>query len=240
MLNGYSLGAVDFIFTPIIPDILRAKVSVFVDLYQKIQAIKRHEEHLESLVEQRTAVLTAEIAERMQTQEQLRHLAHHDLLTDMPNRMLFVERLDQALNRAQWRKRVAAVLFLDLDRFKIVNDTLGHEAGDRLLQAMPGRLFACVREGDTVARFGGDEFAVFLNDVASPDDVAPIAKKLLEALVPPFMIDGHEFFIAGSIGISLYPDDGIDPNILITLADSAMYKAKRSGKNCIRLYGEAA
>ena len=177
-----------------------------------------------------------DITERMQSQERLHHLAHHDILTDMPNRALFVERVNQALNRTQWRKRVVAVLFLDLDRFKLVNDTLGHEAGDRLLQVLAARLQTCVREGDTIARFGGDEFAVFLDDVASPGDVAPIAKKFLEALAPPFIIDGHEFFIAASIGISLYPNDGTDAKILMKNADTAMYRAKQQGGNTCQFY----
>ncbi|MEO7600841.1 MAG: EAL domain-containing protein [Gammaproteobacteria bacterium] len=177
-----------------------------------------------------------DITERMQTQERLHHLAHHDVLTDMPNRMLFVERLKQALSRAQWRKRVVAVLFLDLDRFKLINDTLGHEAGDRLLQAIAARLLLCVREGDTVARFGGDEFAALLDDIASRNDVAPIADKFLGALTPPFTIDGHEFFITASIGIGFYPNDGADTQTLLKNADSAMYRAKQQGGNTYQFY----
>ncbi len=239
MLQGYSLGGVDFIFTPIVPEILRAKVSVFVDLHRKIQTIQRHEEHLESLVGERTQALTVEIAERVQAQERLYHLAHHDVLTGMPNRMLFVDHLQQALRRARRRERSVAVLFLDLDRFKLVNDTLGHEAGDRLLQEMSARLLSCVREGDVIARFGGDEFAVFLNDIASPDDVAPIARKFLEVLVPAFVIDAHEFFVTGSIGISLYPHDGTDPKALMKNADTAMYQAKQQGGNTCQFYEPA-
>ncbi len=358
MVEGYSLGAVDFIFTPIIPEILRAKVSVFVDLYNNIQVIKQHEEHLELLVAQRTADLTAEIAERKQaeiairklssamekvadsifitdangvieyinaafenitgfsrtevigntprviksgkhdvqfyqqvwntllkgevyrnvfinrrkdgrlyheavtitplsdengkithyissgkditesihSQERLHHLAHHDVLTGLPNRILFVDRLKHALKRAEKRKRTVAILFLDMDRFKLVNDTLGHEAGDKLLRAMASRLLACVREGDTVARFGGDEFVGFLNDVATQQDVVLIVDKLLDALTPPFMIDGHELFISGSIGISLYPDNGTDTQTLMKNADIAMYRAKQRSGNTSEFY----
>ena len=236
ILRGYALGAVDFIFAPIIPEILRAKVSVFIDLYQQRKIIMHHQESLELLVEQRTTALKAEIVERTQAQERLYHLAHHDALTDMPNRMLFVERLKQALSRAQWRKRVVAVLFLDLDRFKLVNDTLGHDAGDRLLQLISARLNACVRDGDTVARFGGDEFAVFLDDIASPDDVAPITRKILEALLPPVTLDSHEFSITGSIGIGLYPNDGTDSQTLMKNADTAMYRAKQQGGNTAQFY----
>ena len=123
-----------------------------------------------------------------------------------------------------------------MDRFKIVNDTLGHEAGDRLLQAMAARLHACVREGDTVARFGGDEFAGFLSDVVSSEDVAPVVTKFLDALASPFTIDGHELFISGSIGISLYPDDGTDTQTLMKNADTAMYRAKQLGGNTSEFY----
>ncbi len=236
MLRGYSLGAVDFIFTPIIPEILQAKVSVFIELFHKTQLLKRHEEHLEALVEQRTGALTAEIAERIQAQERLQHIAHHDSLTGMPNRILFVERLKQILSRGRWHNRSLAVLFFDLDRFKIINDTLGHEAGDHLLKMVGERLLLCVREGDTIARFGGDEFAAFLDDIASPDDVAPIIREFLHALASPFVVDGHEFFISASIGISLYPNDGTDAKTLMKNADIAMYRAKQQGGNSYQFY----
>lgn len=229
MLRAYALGAVDYIITPVNPEILRAKVAVFVELYRKTQIIKRHERELESLVEERTAALRAEIAERMRAQERLYHIAHHDPLTDLPNRMLFAERLDQALSRAQWRKRVVAVLFLDLDGFKRVNDTLGHEAGDGLLCEAAARLRARVREGDTVARFGGDEFAVLLNDVASAQDVAPVAAKVLEAFSAPFAIGGQGFSVGASAGIAVYPEDGTDSRSLMKSADAAMYRGKRQG-----------
>ena len=236
MLRGYSLGAVDFIFTPIIPEILQAKVSVFVDLFHKTHALKQHEEHLEGLVEQRTAALTAEIAERVEAQARLHHIAHHDALTGLPNRILFVERLKQVLSRAQWHKRLVAVLFIDLDRFKLVNDTLGHEAGDQLLRMASERLQACLRDGDTLARFGGDEFAAFLDDIASPEDVPPIINDFLAALAEFFTIDGHEFSISGSIGISLFPNDGEDTKTLMKNADTAMYRAKQMGGNAFQFY----
>ena len=236
MLRGYSLGAVDFIFTPIISEILQAKVSVFVDLFQKTHALKLHEEHLEGLVEQRTAALTAEIAERVQAQARLHHIAHHDALTGLPNRILFVERLKQVLSRAQWHKRSVAVLFIDLDRFKLVNDTLGHEAGDQLLRMASERLQACLRDGDTLARFGGDEFAAFLDDIASPEDVPPIINEFLAALAKFFTIDEHEFSISGSIGISLFANDGEDTKTLMKNADTAMYRAKQMGGNAYQFY----
>jgi len=176
------------------------------------------------------------LLEKTREAEALEVLAMTDSLTQLPNRMLFVNHLEQALPRAYWRNRSVAVLFLDLDRFKFVNDTLGHDTGDRLLRATATRLLACVRETDTVARLGGDEFAILLDEVASPDDVAPIARKILEALVPPLMIGNDELLITGSLGISLYPLDGADVQSLMKNADRAMYQAKQHGGNTYQFY----
>jgi len=172
-----------------------------------------------------------DITERMQTQEQLQYLAQHDALTELPNRVLLLDRLKQGLARARWHKRLVAVLFVDLDRFKTINDTLGHEAGDRLLQQLADRFRRSVREGDTVARFGGDEFVIMLDDVAEESDIAAVAKKVLETLAPPFLIDDQRLYITASIGISLYPNDGEDSGTLLKHADIAMYRAKELGKN---------
>ncbi|MDB5821512.1 MAG: Response regulator receiver protein, partial [Herminiimonas sp.] len=239
MLRGYALGAVDFIFTPIVPEVLRAKVAVFLDLYDKTQTIKRYGEQLESLVEQRTADLKAEIAEHLRTQDRLRHLAHHDVLTGLPNRLLFTEKLQQALDNSRRHGGIVAIIFLDLDRFKVVNDTMGRQAGDALLKAMSIRLRSCVRPGDSIGRFGGDEFAILLNDVASTDDVAPVALNVLSALQPPFVIDGRMLFSTGSVGISLYPEDGEDADTLLKHADIAMYRAKEQSGNSFRFYQAA-
>jgi len=172
-----------------------------------------------------------DITENRRTEQRLQHLAHYDHLTQLPNRTLFFDRLTQALARASWHKRVVAVLFLDLDRFKVINDTLGHDVGDLLLQGVAGRLLEVVREGDTVARFGGDEFIITLVDIAEECDVNQIAEKLLHELARPFVIHGRELFVTSSIGISLYPDDGADANALIRNADASMYRAKELGKN---------
>ena len=177
-----------------------------------------------------------DVTERMQTQERLQHMAQHDALTELPNRLLFMDRLKQALARARWHERLVAVLFVDLDRFKTINDTLGHEVGDKLLQALAGRLTASVREGDTVARFGGDEFAMLLDDVASEKDIGAVAQKVIEMLAPPFEIDGQSLYITASIGVSLYPNDGEDSTTLLKNADIAMYRAKDLGKNTYQFY----
>jgi diguanylate cyclase (GGDEF)-like protein len=172
----------------------------------------------------------------MQAQERLQHMAQHDALTELPNRVLFLDRLKQAVARARWHERLVAVLFVDMDRFKTINDTLGHEVGDKLLQALAERFTASVREGDTVARFGGDEFVVLLDDVASEKDIGVVAQKVLEALAPPFAIDGQDLYITASIGVSLYPNDGEDSTTLLKNADIAMYRAKDLGKNTYQFY----
>lgn len=177
-----------------------------------------------------------DITARMQTEERLQFLAHHDALTALPNRVLFTDRLDQSIARAHRHNRAVAVLFLDLDRFKLINDTLGHDFGDRALQALAERLSDCARDGDTVARFGGDEFAIVLEDIASADDVAPTARKILDSLAQSFMLDEHEFFITTSIGISLFPIDGRDTQTLLKHADIAMYRAKDLGRNTYQFY----
>jgi diguanylate cyclase (GGDEF)-like protein/PAS domain S-box-containing protein len=180
--------------------------------------------------------IVRDITERIQAQQRLQYLAHHDALTDLPNRAMFLERLEHALPRARWTKRPLAVLFLDLDRFKNINDTLGHDIGDSALRVTSERLKNCVREGDTVARLGGDEFTVLLEDIADPDDVPAIAQKILDALSRPFVVNEREFVVTTSIGISLYPSDGEDSVKLLRNADTAMYRAKDQGRNKYQFY----
>jgi diguanylate cyclase (GGDEF)-like protein/PAS domain S-box-containing protein len=177
-----------------------------------------------------------DITDRMQTQERLHHLAHYDALTDLPNRALFLERLNQALARAHWNQRVVAVMFLDLDRFKYINDTLGHDVGDAFLKMLAARLQARLRDGDSVARLGGDEFAVLAEDMAHAEDVALLAAKLLDGLSLPFVVQQRELYVTASIGISLYPNDGTSAAALVKNADTAMYRAKDVGKNNYQFY----
>ncbi|KAF0218365.1 MAG: sensory box/GGDEF family [Geobacteraceae bacterium] len=177
-----------------------------------------------------------DITDRKKVQEQLYHLAHYDNLTNLPNRVLFVDRLKQAKAHANRAKTHMAVLFLDMDRFKIINDTLGHPVGDKLLQSLAKRLVLCVREIDTVARIGGDEFIIVLENLKEVSDAEKIACKVLATLSAPHMIDEHELFITASIGISMYPDDDEDLDNLIKKADVAMYAAKGQGNNTLRFY----
>jgi diguanylate cyclase (GGDEF)-like protein len=169
--------------------------------------------------------------------EQVEYLAYHDGLTTLPNRSLFSKFLAQSITQAHRHERQLAVLFLDLDRFKQVNDTLGHEAGDQLLQEVAIRLKACLRNSDTVARLGGDEFVVLLRELED-EYVATVARKILASIARPFILLGHEFRVTASIGIGTYPQDGLDEQTLTKNADIAMYQAKDEGKNNFQFYSE--
>jgi diguanylate cyclase (GGDEF)-like protein/PAS domain S-box-containing protein len=179
-----------------------------------------------------------DISEIKTSQAQLDFLAHHDPLTNLPNRRLFMERLDHALEQSSRRETRLAVLFIDLDRFKMVNDSLGHQVGDELLVQVSRRLTGCLRGADTVARLGGDEFTVLLENLPSSDDILPVVQKIVETFKPSFNILGHTLFVTPSIGISRYPEDGKSAGALLKGADSAMYKAKEHGRNCYQYYSE--
>jgi diguanylate cyclase (GGDEF)-like protein/PAS domain S-box-containing protein len=174
----------------------------------------------------RVIVAVEDISRRKEAEEALLRMASHDALTGLPNRLLLQDRLRQAIVQAQRSGRQVGVMFVDLDRFKHVNDSLGHEAGDRLIVEIARRLGAALRESDTVARQGGDEFVVVLADLGGPDDAALVARKLLDGLFQPLTLAGQEVFPSGSIGIAMYPGDGADSEALLKAADSAMYHAK--------------
>ncbi|MCX9155033.1 EAL domain-containing protein [Niveibacterium sp. 24ML] len=181
----------------------------------------------------------ADITERKASEARIKYLGHHDPLTGLPNRMLMQDRLLQAIARAHRERTMVGLLFLDLDRFKMVNDSLGHHAGDRLLQQVAERVRSCVRDSDTVCRQGGDEFIILLNPVQTADAPARVAEKILDALATPFEVDAHRIGTSFSIGISVYPNDGRDPETLMRNADTAMYHAKEGGRNTFRFFTEA-
>ncbi|HWP47856.1 MAG TPA: EAL domain-containing protein [Candidatus Limnocylindrales bacterium] len=181
-------------------------------------------------------VTHTDITERKQAEETIRYLAYHDALTNLPNRTLFNDRIALAMAQAHRNQHKLAVMFLDLDRFKIINDTLGHSIGDKLLQDVARRLTACLREGDTVARLGGDEFLVLLPKVDQVEDVAKMAERILEIFKTPFRLDNHELFISSSIGITLYPGDGDNVQTLLKNADTALNRAKAQGRNIYQFY----
>lgn len=177
-----------------------------------------------------------DITEQKRSEERIQYLAHYDVLTDLPNRILFNDRLKHAIERASRQDNRLSVLFIDLDRFKYVNDTLGHQQGDLLLKKVAERLNTCVRQADTVARLGGDEFTVLLEDVGRPDMLAGIAEKILSTLNESIDLEGHQAVVGCSIGLSVYPDDGSSAEQLLKHADTAMYYAKENGRNTYAFY----
>lgn len=183
--------------------------------------------------------IISDISNIKQSQERIEFLAQHDVLTGLPNRHLLNDRLEHAIQRAYRNKARVAIIFLDLDNFKSINDGLGHPVGDKLLQTAADRLGQIVRGEDTVARIAGDEFSILLEDIGDTDSIATLASKILTAYAAPFNIDHHELHVSASIGISLYPDDGTDVTSLVKNADAAMHQAKEKGKGCYCFYTQA-
>jgi diguanylate cyclase (GGDEF)-like protein len=188
-------------------------------------------------VEGGVVAIVRDITERKLAEERIRHMAHHDELTGLPNRSLIRDRLEQAIRHARRHGRSVAVAFIDLDGFKLVNDGLGHNAGDDLLKVIGARMAGCMRRDDMLGRFGGDEFVIILSD--HPDDpmsVAPVLEKIRHAVNEPVLLEGQEVQVSCSMGVAMYPRDGDDPNTLMMNADAAMYRAKDLGKNAFQFY----
>lgn len=180
--------------------------------------------------------LEIEMIERTKLQEEASYLAHHDALTGLPNRLLLTDRLNQGILRAERHDTSISIMFIDLDGFKTVNDTLGHNQGDELLEQISKRLLASIRKSDSVYRLGGDEFILYIKDYKEEKNLDIIATKIIDVFKEPFILEGQEHFITGSIGISQYPKDGKDIKTLIKNADTAMYQAKKLGKNRYQKY----
>lgn len=177
-----------------------------------------------------------DITRLKETEGQLAYLATHDELTELPNRTTLYDRIHQAIAQADRSQTLVGILFLDLDRFKTINDSLGHHIGDEVLQAISNRLIVCIREVDTIARVGGDEFVIVLVDIVRPNDLAATAQKILQAIAQPLNLGEHELFPSTSIGVSIYPKDGKDVQTLLKNADAAMYRAKEKGKNRLEFF----
>jgi diguanylate cyclase (GGDEF)-like protein/PAS domain S-box-containing protein len=180
--------------------------------------------------------ILSDITDRKKTEQHTRHLAEHDFLTDLPNRVLLLDRLSLALAAARRNQTMLAVLFVDLDHFKDVNDTLGHQVGDNLLKEIAGRLVRCVRGADTVSRQGGDEFLIILADIGGVDQAAHVAASVLQAIGQPYQLGPHQLQVSASIGVSLYPNDGDGMDQLVRNADIAMYHAKENGRNAFQFF----
>ena len=181
-----------------------------------------------------------DITTRKELEDKLMRMAKYDSLTGLANRVLFKEFLHASMARSERREKHTAVMFLDLDHFKAINDTLGHDAGDELLIEVAKRLQTCIREGDMVARLGGDEFSVILDDVKQPEDARIVAEKILKVMLQPHRLAGEERNVGTSIGIAAYPDDGDSGEAVIKAADEAMYFVKKEGRNGYKFYADLA
>lgn len=227
-LKGYGFGAVDYMAKPLEATILLSKVQVFLELYRHRVALR---DALSELSE-RNRQLEIEVEQRKQMEQEMRHLAMHDMLTGLPNRALFMDRLESAHHRAQRHGGMFALVYVDVDRFKEVNDTWGHGAGDAVLIELAARLRGALRENDTVARLGGDEFALVLEELDDINDAHRLMERVSESLLAPmrYQRDGEQvtLSIGASIGLAAYPADGAEVDALLHAADQAMYLTKRS------------
>lgn len=194
--------------------------------------------HVDPTAGPRFIVLARDITERKASEQRILHLAHYDSLTGLPNRSLLADRMRVAINRASRQAKRLAVLFVDLDRFKAINDSLGHDIGDHLLKAVAERMQTSIRSVDTVSRVGGDEFVVLLSEIETVEDAARVAQKIIDGLSQPYRIEKHELLLTGSVGICIYPDNGTEAGILLRNADASMYAAKEAGCNRYQFYSE--
>ncbi len=235
-IKGFNLGAVDYIIKPISPPVVKARVATQMALSKANEKLQQHSLELEQLVSKRTAKLTQEITEKQKVYEKLHYLANYDQLTQLPNRNLFNERLAYVHKLAKRNNTSFSLLLVDLDRFKHVNDSLGHHIGDLLLKLVGQRLTECLRGVDSIARLGGDEFTVILTELQHKEDAAVVADKIISILSEPFEVHSQTIYIGSSIGITTYPDDSEDLNAMLKNADMAMYAVKNKGKNSYQFF----
>ncbi|MEO8434789.1 MAG: EAL domain-containing protein [Pyrinomonadaceae bacterium] len=221
-IEAMHAGAFDYITKPFSIGHVKAAVHRALEHHRLLVGKRRYETHLEELIKERTA--------------EIKYLAYYDPLTDLPNRVLFMDRCDQALAIAQHNQQIVGIMLVSLDRFKKIADTLGHEAGDQLLGEVGARLHSCIRKGDTVARFDGEEFALLLTRLNETGDLAEISLAIKETLKPSFPLGDQEVFLTASIGISLFPFNGENSAIVLKNAGAALYRAKRAGGNTYQFY----
>lgn len=246
-IQAVQAGAQDYLVKGQVDSALLARsIRYAIERSQAKEALQQAHAELERRVVERTAelantvnALNAEILERKQAEERIRYMAHYDALTGLPNRVLLQDRVRQALAYARRSKTQVALLFIDLDYFKHINDSLGHPIGDRLLQMVANRFQEYLRQGDSVGRLGGDEFVLCLPLRGGSSDAALVAQKALDVLDIPFIVEGHELHVSASIGIGLYPQDGANVESLMRAADTAMYSAKEKGRNNYQFFTPA-
>lgn len=249
-LKAYQKGAVDYLFTPVIPKILQTKVAIFVELARKNQELRARTKELARLnldlrvqriqdLQRINMDLQAEIVDRKLAEKRAIELATRDALTGLLNRRSLIEQLDHAVAHAARQQQQFALLFLDLDKFKAINDSLGHEVGDELLRQVAARLIIAVRESDAVARLGGDEFVVLLDSGATADDASRVAQKIVQANARPYVIGAHRVNTSASIGVGMYPNDGTSAQTVMRSADLAMYHAKKLRRGSIQFFHES-
>lgn len=224
-IKAYEVGGIDYVTKPFQQDELLIRVNTHLSLRA-----------MQQLLEARNQQLQEQISERQRHRGELRYHATHDTLTGLPNRTLLQDRLDVAINRARFGRYELAVMFIDLDKFKHVNDTLGHSAGDELLQQAAKQLQICIRKSDTLARIGGDEFIVLVENFASEAELEQLAARCAQVLAEPVVLQGQRHYITASIGISIYPRDGDSVDMLLKHADIAMYQAKERGRNTVSFF----
>ncbi|RZI42901.1 GGDEF domain-containing response regulator [Herbaspirillum sp. HC18] len=248
-LKGYQQGAADYLISPVIPQILQSKIAVFIELAKKTIELEGQKEELALMnrdlqmqqmrdLKRINAALESEIIERRQAEARAHELATRDPLTGLMNRRSLSERLEHAIAMANRHGQRLALLFLDLDKFKSINDTLGHEAGDELLVQVAGRINGAVRESDIVSRLGGDEFVVLMEALPSYASAAEVGRKIIAAIERPFQLGPNQARTAASIGISLFPQDGATTHTLMRSADLAMYHAKQEQRGTVQFFHE--
>jgi len=235
VLEGYDIGAVDYIYKPFDPLVLNSKIAVFRELWLRRAQLKKNNSQLKNLNEK----LEDTRAKLERSNEELLHISLHDPLTELPNRRYFISALEKAMARTKRNKSHLAVFYLDLDHFKEVNDTLGHDAGDELLVTVAHRILSSVRTGDMVSRLGGDEFVVLAECIDDKHYIASISQHILDAMATQVTLKGTPHKISLSIGIAIYPECGENSKQIMQAADTAMYQAKKSGRNSYRFFSSS-
>jgi len=235
-IKAMRAGAFDYITKPFDFDHIEAIINRALE-HQSLRLTKKlYENHLEELIVARTTELHQEILERQRAEEKINRMAYYDSLTNLPNPALFRDRFTHELGRSGGSRKMSATVFLALDRFNNISDTLGHHVGDEILRSFAGRLAGCIRKTDTAAYFGGSEFALLANEVGGAEDCAKIAQKIKNCLLPPFNCGGQELYITASFGISLAPNDGQDCQTLLKNASTALYRARQNGGDNYQFY----